>query len=302
MDLGITGTLQPVRTASVQDLVIYIQTVIEEITLNEFHGVFNLALAFGICSPAEVNFHPAVLAELLEFVGIDNAAAVFTDTDDTVLVEYHFPGHTAPVAETVMAGSRQIHCCKRSALALRVFVSGMGEKERGRINLGPGSVHILESGLTEVRLHLMSHGKLGYSLIASWIGMPGKPVFLSEFFHIPGNRPLGMIFFVMLFQPVTDLCCRKRRIFPEPGDDPVPVGIQIPDADDFPGIMLVLIHIHIPIPFYGLAVDTQSIGNGTLGKACLPHLLNLAVHVIPLHFVTAFPLEYSHCTRESARY
>lgn len=129
-----------------------------------------------------------------------------------------------------------------------------------------------------------------------------QAVFLSEFFHIPGNRPLGMIFFVMLFQPVTDLCCRKRRIFPEPGDDPVPVGIQIPDADDFPGIMLVLIHIHIPIPFYGLAVNTQSIGNGTLGKACLPHLLNLAVHVIPLHFVTAFPLEYSHCTRERARY
>lgn len=176
----------------------------------------------------------------------------------------------------------------------------MGEKEGGYINLGPGPVHILKGSLAEVHLHLLSHGKLGYSLIASGIGMPGKPVFLSEFFHIPGDRPLGMIFFVMLFQPVTDLCCRKRRIFPEPGNDLVPVGIQIPDADDLPGIMLVLLHIHVPIPFYGLAVDTQSLCNGTLGKACLPHLVNLAVHVIPLHFVTAFPLEYSHCTRERA--
>ena len=90
----------------------------------------------------------------------------------------------------------------------------------------------------------------------------------------------------------------QRRIFPEPENNLVPVDIQIPDANDLPGIMFVFLHIHIPIPFYGLAVDTQSLCNGTLGKACLPHLMNLAVHVIPLHFVTAFPLEYSHCTRE----
>ena len=123
-------------------------------------------------------------------------------------------------------------------------------------------------------------------------------IFLSEFFYIPGDRSLGMIFLVMFFQPVADLCCRKRRIFPEPGNDLVPVGIQISDADDLPGIMLVLLHIHIPIPLYGFAVDTQSLCNGTLGKACLSQLVNLAVHVIPLQFVTAFPLEYIHCTRE----
>jgi hypothetical protein len=86
------------------------------------------------------------------------------------------------------------------------------EKKCGHINLGPGSIHIPEDRLTEVYLHLLSHGKLGYSLVTSGIGMPGKPGFLPEFLHIPGDSSLGMIFFVMLFQPVTDLCCRKRRI------------------------------------------------------------------------------------------
>lgn len=41
---------------------------------------------------------------------------------------------------------------------------------------------------------------------------------------------------------------------------------------------------------------------GTMGKASRPHLMNLAVHVIPLHFVTAFPLEYSHCTEEKIEF
>jgi len=101
----------------------------------------------------------------------------------------------------------------------------MGKQEYGYINLGPGSIHILEGGLTEVHLHLLTHGKLGHGLIASGVGMPGKPLFLSEFFYISGDSPLGMILFVMLFQPVTDLCCRKKRIFPEPGNNLVPVGI-----------------------------------------------------------------------------
>ena len=192
------------------------------------------------------------------------------------------------------------HRSERSALALSIFISGMGKQEHGHINPGPGSIHILEGGLAEIHLHLLSHGKLGHGLIASGVGMPGKMIFLSEFFYIPRDSPLGMILFVMLFQPIADLCCRKRRIFPKPGKDLVPVSIQIPDTDDLPGIMLVLLHIHVPIPFYGHAVDNQSLCNGTLGKACLPHLMNLAVHVIPLHFVTAFPLEYSHCTRERA--
>lgn len=96
------------------------------------------------------------------------------------------------------------------------------------------------------------------------------------------------------------LRCYLRRILPEPGNNLIPVRIQVSDANDLPGIMLVFLYIHVPIPFYGLTVDSQSLCDGTLGKACLPHLMNLAVHLIPLHFVTAFPLEYSHCTKGSA--
>lgn len=79
-------------------------TVIEEIAFHELDGILNLALTFRIRTPAEVYFHPAVLTELLKFVGVDDIAAVLADTDDAVLVEYHLSRHTSPVAETVMAG------------------------------------------------------------------------------------------------------------------------------------------------------------------------------------------------------
>ena len=255
---------QAVQATPVQNLVIHIQTVIEEITLNEFDGVFDFALAFRICTPAEVDLHPAVLTELLKFVDVDDIAAVLADTDDAVLVKHYLSGHTAPVAETVMAGICQIHRSERAALALCIFRSEMRKQECGHINLCPSPIYILEGGLTKVHLHLLSHGKLSYSLIASGIRMSGKMIFLPEFFYIPGDRSLGMIFLVMFFQPVVDPCCRKRRIFPEPGNDLVPVGIQISDADDLPGIMLVLLHIHVLIPFHGLAVDTQNRYNDTL--------------------------------------
>ena len=175
---------QAVQATPVQNLVIHIQTVIEEITLNEFDGVFDFALAFRICTPAEVDLHPAVLTELLKFVDVDDIAAVLADTDDAVLDKHYLSGHTAPVAETVMAGICQIHRSERAALALCIFRSEMRKQECGHINLCPSPIYILEGGLTKVHLHLLSHGKLSYSLIASGIRMSGKMIFLPEFFYI----------------------------------------------------------------------------------------------------------------------
>ena len=152
-------------------------------------------------------------------LGVDDVSGILAHANNAVLVKYHLPGHPAPVTETVMAGSHQICRRKGPALALSVFVSGMGKQEGGYMHRRPASFHILERGLTEVYLHLLPHGKLRHGLIASWIRMPGKAVFLPEFFHIPGHRSLSVSFFVMLFQPVTDLGCCQRRILPEPGND-----------------------------------------------------------------------------------
>ena len=88
MDLSVARPLQLVQTVSIQNLVVHIQAVIEKIALNEFDGVFNLALAFRVGPSTEVNLHLAVLAKLLKFAGVDDVAAVLADADNAVIENF----------------------------------------------------------------------------------------------------------------------------------------------------------------------------------------------------------------------
>ena len=88
---------------------------------------------------------------------------------------------------------------------------------------------------------------------------------------------------VMLPQPVAYLGRCQVWKFPQPLQNPRLVLVQVLHPADCAAHFLVLVYRHFPIPLYCLAVDSKPPRHLPLAESRRTKLLNLAVHVIPLH-------------------
>ena len=110
-----------------------------------------------------------------------------------------------------------------------------------------------------------------------------QPVFFPYLLHIPGYCSLAHLLPVVFPQPVAYLGRCQVWKFPQPLQNLRLVLVQVLHPADCAAHFLVLIYRHFPIPLYCLAVDSKPPRHLPLAESRRTKLLNLAVHVIPLH-------------------
>jgi hypothetical protein len=156
----------------------------EEVTFDELHEIFDLALCFGIRRTADVEAELLFIDKVLKIFRIDDVPGVFADHHQPVLVDHEFFRPPAEIIETLEQETDDIQRPKRPALEDYVLVAAGRKKRREDVKSKAAAASVL----TEIELHLPAKGQFGNFRVNPHVLVQSQRVRLDEIADVVAKR------------------------------------------------------------------------------------------------------------------
>ena len=253
----------------------------EEVPLDEFHQVLDLALRFGIGPPADIEAELLFIDKMFKIFRVDDIPGVFADHHQPVLVDHEFLRPSTEIVETVQKMPDDIQRPKRLTLENHVLVAA--GREKGREDIKTKTAAASESA--KIKLHLLPEGQFGDFSIEPHVRVQSQTVRPDEIVDVVAQGLFiprqNAVFFLQIIvdrrnlkRPEVVGLVNLEDLTPQVVEGLVPEKVVL-------AVGPVVLFLHGEVFGHGSGIELQGLDDRGLGISLPSKSLNLFEH----HFV-----------------